>query len=107
MVREIVFVWNRVIEPKDLCVFVLLLLDLSLTPSVIVLDVFDGVNVSHQSKVWSHLTVYVFHDLTFCPQVLKLVLLRNKLCLCMGFFSTKHTILYYIHLSILQTACPV
>ncbi len=36
MVREIVFVWSRVI---DRCVFVLLLLDLSLTPSVIALDV--------------------------------------------------------------------
>ncbi len=50
MVREIVFVWSRVI---DRCVFVLLLLDLSLTPSVIALDVFDGVTVSHQSKVKS------------------------------------------------------
>ncbi len=50
MVREIVFVWSRVI---DRCVFVLLLLDLSLTPSVIALDVFDSVTVSHQSKVKS------------------------------------------------------
>lgn len=84
--------------------FVLLLLDLSQTPSIIILDVFDGVYVPPVKSLQSLDTVYVCHDLPFCSEVLKLVFAEKQTVPVDGFLHLSKVFipLHFFHFLLSQ-----